>query len=220
MGRPVGWRWRLPCTDKIVHALVTSFLFTIWGVCIIAALDSLPIFFLPFAVDLGVVFLSARNPEFFWGYTILMSAMSLIGAGVTFYIGYRIGEAELERFLSSQKAKKTIDRVRKKGAIALAALDLIPPPFPFSAFILTAGALEVSAVRFFIAMFGFRLIRFGVEAALAAKFGPGVIRLIESHTAHVIAAIFTFIIIAGSIVTIYMFVRKVRQPKPQQRRAA
>ena len=81
---------------KHVHALLSSFVFTTWGVCILAALDSSVIFFLPFAVDFGVVFLAARNPEFFWVYAILVSAMSLLGAATTFYIGNRLGEAGLE----------------------------------------------------------------------------------------------------------------------------
>jgi membrane protein DedA with SNARE-associated domain len=147
--------------------------------------------------------------------------MSLLGASVTYYLGYRIGEAELERFISEKKAKRVIAKVQKKGAIALAALDLIPPPFPFTAFALTAGALEINAVRFFIAMFCFRLLRFGTEAALAAKFGTSVIRLVESDTARVIAEIFTVIILVGSAVSVYAFIRhaRLKRPGPQGKAA-
>ena len=194
-----------------MHAILNSLLFTTWGLCILAALDSSIIFFLPFAVDIGVVYLSARNPHYFWVYAILVSGISLLGASTTFYIGKRIGEAELERFISANKAKRVITRVRKKGAIALAALDLIPPPFPFTAFVLTAGALEMSVTRFFIAMFGFRLVRFGSEALLAAIFGTSVVRFIESPTVRLIAEIFTVVIIGGSAVSVYMFVRKFRR---------
>jgi membrane protein YqaA with SNARE-associated domain len=204
-----------------VHALLNSFLFTTWGVCVVAALDTTLVFFLPFAVDLGVVFLSARNPEFFWAYAILISGMSLVGASVTFYIGYRIGEKELERFISAKKARKVIAKVQKKGAIALAALDLIPPPFPFTAFALTAGALEVNAVRFFVAMFAFRMLRFGVEAALAARFGSGVIHLIESPTWYIVGEVFTAVILTGSAISIYVFAKHLnRRPADSQTRAA
>ena len=204
-----------------MQGLLNSLLFTTWGVCVVAALDTTFIFFLPFAVDLGVVVLAARHPEFFWAYAILISGMSLLGASVTYYLGYRIGEAELERFISEKKAKRVIAKVQKKGAIALAALDLIPPPFPFTAFALTAGALEINAVRFFIAMFCFRLLRFGTEAALAAKFGTKVIRLVESDTARVIAEIFTVIILVGSAVSVYAFIRhaRLKRPGPQGKAA-
>jgi membrane protein YqaA with SNARE-associated domain len=200
-----------------VQGLLNTFLFTTWGVCVVAALDTTFIFFLPFAVDLGVVFLSARHPDFFWAYAILISGMSLLGAAATYYLGHRIGETGLERFISQKKVKRVIAKVQKKGAIALAALDLIPPPFPFTAFALTAGALEINATRFFIAMFSFRLLRFGTEAALAAKFGTSVIRFVESHTARVIAEIFTVIILVGSAISVYAFIRHVRYKRPGPR---
>jgi membrane protein YqaA with SNARE-associated domain len=194
-----------------VDAFLSSLLFTTWGLCILAALDSTIFFFLPFAVDIGVVYLSARNPQFFWVYAILVSGISLLGAATSFYLGKRIGEAELERFISAHKSKKVIARVRKKGAIALAALDMIPPPFPFSAFVLTAGALEMNALRFFVAMFCFRLLRFGSEALLASIFGTSVVRFIESPTVRLVAEIFTVVIVGGSIISVYMFLRKVRR---------
>lgn len=203
-----------------MRALLASFVFTTWGVCILAAADSSLIFFLPFAVDLGVVLTVARNPKFFWFYAILYSAMSMLGAATTFYIGKRLGEAGLERFLSEHKAKKVMSRIQKKGAIAIAALDMIPPPFPFTAFILTAGALEVSTIRFFVAMFCFRLARFGSEALLASIFGTRVIRIVESPVAYVIAEIFTVIIVGGSAISVYMFLRKVRRGPTDRRRQA
>jgi membrane protein YqaA with SNARE-associated domain len=189
--------------------ILSSFVFTTWGVCILAALDSSLIFFLPFAVDLGVVIIAARNPELFWVYAILISLMSLLGAATTFYIGGRLGEAGVERFVSKYK-KDIIAKARKKGAIAIAALDLIPAPFPFTAFILAAGALEVSPLRFFIAVFGFRLLRFGSEAFLASIFGTRAIPLLQSHVASVIAEILTGLIIAGSALSIYMSARHIR----------
>ena len=148
-----------------------SFLFTTWGVCLLGALDSTLIFFLPVAVDLGVVVLSSRTPRFFWLFPILVSASSLVGAAVTFYIGKRIGEAGISSFVSERKVKRAKGAMKTSGAIAMAALDLIPPPFPFTALILAAGALDVSVPRFFTALFAVRILRFGAEATLAAIYG-------------------------------------------------
>ena len=203
-----------------MHALLSGFLYTTWGVFIISAVDSSLFFFLPFAVDVGVILTAARHPDFFWLYALIFSAASLLGAATTYYLGKRIGEAELERFISGTKAKEIIKKVRKKGAVALAALDLIPPPFPFTAFILTAGALEVRVKRFFVAMFAFRVLRFGGESLLAVIFGTQVVRFIESPTAHLIAEIFTAIIVAGSIVSVLLFIRQIRRPSGRRRKAA
>src|SRR5437868_8987296 len=81
-----------------------------WGLWLIAALDSTMVFFLPLAVDIAVVILASRSHHLFWIYPILASAGSLCGAGVTFYIGKRLGEAGLHHFIS----KGRLASVRKR----------------------------------------------------------------------------------------------------------
>src|SRR4051794_11714497 len=104
-----------------------------WGIWLIAAFDSSMVFFLPLAVDIGVIILSSRTRELFWLYPILASAGSICGAAITYYIGRRIGEAGLEHFVSRNRLNGFRRRIEDKGAVALAVLDLIPPPFPFTA---------------------------------------------------------------------------------------
>jgi len=156
------------------------------------------------------VIITSRHPYLFWLYPILVSASSLIGAGVTFYIGRRLEEAEIERYIPKKRLERVSERIREKGAVAMAALDMIPPPFPFTAFILAAGALDVSAWRFFTAVFGFRLLRFGVEAALAAKYGAPLVRWMESDIFRGVAYFFTVLVVGGSLITLIQFVRKSR----------
>src|SRR5438105_3101616 len=123
-----------------------------WGLWLIAALDSTMVFFLPFAVDIAVIILASRSHKLFWMYPILASAGSLCGAAVTFYIGRRLGEAGLHHFVSANRLAAVRHRIQEKGAVALGVLDLIPPPFPFTAVILAAGALKVNTSIFFIAL--------------------------------------------------------------------
>src|SRR5204862_4150540 len=115
-----------------------------WGLWLIAALDSTMVFFLPLAVDIAVVILASRTRERFWLYPILATAGSLCGAAITYYLGRRVGEIGLKRFVSARRVARVQGRIEKKGAIAIAVLDLLPPPFPFTAFILAAGAIRVS----------------------------------------------------------------------------
>src|SRR5262250_3351046 len=151
-----------------------------WGLWLIAALDSTMVFFLPLAVDIAVVILASRSRELFWLYPILASAGSLCGAALTYYVGRRVGEAGLERFVSKNRLNRFRRRVEEKGAIALAVLDLIPPPFPFTACILAAGALKVSTPLFFITLFLTRLLRFGGEGVLAYFYGRKIIAWLRS----------------------------------------
>jgi membrane protein YqaA with SNARE-associated domain len=188
-----------------------SLMFSLAGVCVIAALDSTLLFSLPFAVDIGVALLSSRRPRLFWFYALLVSACSVAGAATTYYLGRRIEEAGLERFVPSGRLRKVRAQLKDKGAIAMAALDLIPPPFPFTAIILAAGALEVNTVHFFVAMFGFRVIRFGAVAALAAVYGPQIVGWMESEVFRDIAYVFITLLIAASVLSIIQFIRNVRR---------
>src|SRR5436190_5637534 len=106
-------------------------LMTGWGIWLIAALDSSMVFFLPLAVDIGVIILASRNRQLYWLYRILASFGSVVGAAINYYIGRRLGEAGLERFISKERLSSVRKRIEGKGAVALAVLDLIPPPFPF-----------------------------------------------------------------------------------------
>jgi membrane protein YqaA with SNARE-associated domain len=194
-----------------VHNILFTLLSSVAGACLIAALDSTMIFFLPLAVDIGVIFITSRHPDLFWLFPIIISACSIVGASATFYLGGRLGEAGLERFISSRRLKKVKARLQGNRAVVIAALDLLPPPFPFTAFTLTAGALKVNSLRFFIAMFFFRLIRFGSEAALAALYGRGILRWMQSDAFRYVAYFFKAVVLAGSVVTIVQFFRKTRR---------
>ena len=73
-------------------------------------------------------------------------------------IGRKIGEHGLTRFVPARRLERVKRRVQKSGAIALALPGLIPPPFPYTPFILTSGALDVDPVRFLGALAVVRLM--------------------------------------------------------------
>ena len=146
-----------------------------WGLWLLAALDSTMVFFLPFGIDIAIIILASRSHELFWLYPILASGGSLCGAAITYYVGRRLGEAGLEHFVPKNQLNGFRRRIEDKGAVALAVLDLIPPPFPFTACILAAGALKVSTPIFFITLGATRLLRFGVEAVFAYFYGRQII---------------------------------------------
>lgn len=197
-------------------------LLTWWGLWLIAALDSTMVFFLPLGVDAAVVILASRSRELFWLYPIIASGGSLCGAAVTYYIGRRVGEAGLEHFVSKNRLNGFRRRVEEKGAVALAVLDLIPPPFPFTACILAAGALKVSTPLFFITLFVSRLVRFGAEAVLAFFYGRQIINWLKSETIEYIGGALLAAAVIGTAITTIRLVRKTRTRRGsrKQRRVA
>lgn len=150
------------------------------GVLVLAALDSTLFFSLPFGVDAVVVIVAARLQETAWLVPVLAAAGSLAGAALTFWMGIKIGDVGLERYVPEKRLGRLRKRVRSRGAVTLAALSLIPPPFPYTPFILAAGALEVRPAAFFTTLAAARIVRFGVETILAVRYGRNILRWLES----------------------------------------
>jgi membrane protein YqaA with SNARE-associated domain len=189
-----------------------------WGLGLIAALDSTIIVVIPFAVDIAVIVLASRSRELFWVYPIIGTVGSIVGATLTFYIGRRLGDAGLEHFVPKGKLDRIRKRIEEKGAFALAVTDLIPPPFPFTACILAAGALEVSTTVFFVTLAATRLVRFGVEAVLAHFYGRQIIGWLESPIVEYIGIGFIIFVVLASVIAIVQLVRKTRAHRSPSRR--
>ncbi len=181
------------------------------GVVVLAALDSTLFFNLPLGIDAVVIILAARLREQAWIVPLLAAAGSVAGAWLTFWMGGKIGEKGLDRYAPAKRLEKIRTRVRTSGAIALAVLDLIPPPFPFTLFVLAAGALEVKPRTFFVTLAACRILRFSVEAAFAVLYGPRILLWLESDLFHNIVAGF---IILAIVLTLLSLVRLLRSTKP------
>ncbi len=184
-----------------------NFFLSTWGIAILAALDSSLLFSLPFALDAAIVILVAQHRDLFWLYPVIVIPASLVGAASTYWIGLKIGEEGLERFVSPRQLNSVRRRVHNMGAIGLAAVDLIPPPFPFTPFVLVSGALEVDARRFFATLAGVRVIRFGGEAVLALLYGGVIVSWLESDTVRTIGGTLFVLVLAGAAISSYRLLR-------------
>jgi membrane protein YqaA with SNARE-associated domain len=177
------------------------------GVFVLGALDSTLFFSLPLGIDAAVVILAAQLGDFWWIAALLATSGSLLGAALTFWMGKKVGEAGLDRWVPRRRLTRIRKRIREQGAIALAVLDLIPPPFPFTPFVLAAGALEVDARTFFVTLTACRLFRFGIEAALALIYGERIVRWLDSDLFHDIVSVF---IVFAAVLTTISIVKMVR----------
>jgi membrane protein YqaA with SNARE-associated domain len=187
------------------------------GVIVLAALDSTLFFSLPFGIDAAVILLAARLRSLWWIVPLLASAGSIAGAAVTFWMGVKIGEQGLERWVPAKRLMQVRVKVHEKGAVTLAVLDLIPPPFPFTPFVLAAGALDVTPRTFFVTLSVCRIIRFGLEAALARVYGNRIMAWFESDRFHDIVMVF---IVIATALTALSLVQVVRATRPAAGRRA
>src|SRR6476660_9157482 len=86
------------------------------GVIVLAALDSTLFFSLPFGIDAAVIILAARLRDLWWIVPFLATAGSVAGAALTFWMGMKIGEQGLERWVPAKRLERIRAKVRKKGA--------------------------------------------------------------------------------------------------------
>ena len=194
----------------LLTALLRHFL-TPPGLVLLGALDSSLIFFLPLGIDFAVIVLSARTPELFWLHALMATAGSVIGAAGTFWIGRKMGEHGLTRLISPSRLRRVQDRVRTRAAVSVAALAMIPPPFPFTAFVLTSGAIGANAWTFLVSLAIARLSRFGLEAGLAAIYGRRILRWMESPIFEVLIGTLIGLAIVGTVVSAVLVARSTRR---------
>jgi membrane protein YqaA with SNARE-associated domain len=196
------WQW--------LHSLFGYFL-SWWGALLVSFLDSTLLFVIPFGNDALIIYLVARNPELFWLYPLLMTAGSVAGASLTYWIGHKVGDEGLPRLVSPKHLERMKRRVKDAGAGRLAIAAALPPPFPLTPFVLTCGALDLNRTRFLVLFAVVRIVRFGAEATLARMYGTKVLRILESDIVTTIAIMLTVVAIVGTVTSGIVLWRRTRQ---------
>ncbi len=196
----------------LFYSLLGYFL-TPWGLVLMGILDSSMVFFLPLGIDFVVILLAARRPELFWLYAVLATVGSVAGASATFWIGRKVGEHGLSRLIKPARLKRIEQRVSERAAFSVAALAIIPPPFPFTAFVLTSGAFRANPWSFLTTLAGVRLLRFLIEAALAAYYGRGILAWMDSTTFTILVGIMIGLAVIGTLVSGVAVYRSTKKQK-------
>jgi membrane protein YqaA with SNARE-associated domain len=199
----------------MIRAFVHFFL-SLPGVFVLGFLDGAFFFTLPLGIDAAVVTLAGRRAAYVWLTPLLATGGSLLGAALTYWTGRKIGEAGLAHFASKQWLTR-VERRLKGSAMTLAALDLMPPPFPFSVFVLGAGAAKVNRRKFFVTLACCRLLRFGVEALLGFRYGRYALKWLESDTVQGVVSAVVLLAVVFSAVSLARLRYRRAQPKAASR---
>jgi membrane protein YqaA with SNARE-associated domain len=151
------------------------------GLFLMSALDS-SFLVLPFGNDLLLIALVSSNREGWWwiAYAVTSAIGSVVGVLVVDMIMRKAGEKGLGRFISERRVQKLKAKLENKAGITIFIATLIPPPFPFTAAVMTASALQSPRGKMLLAVFLGRLLRFTIEAILALYFGRQLIRIMNS----------------------------------------
>jgi membrane protein DedA with SNARE-associated domain len=76
----------------------------------------------------------------------------------------------LNRF-SERKQARVKNLIERYDMVAVLVATLLPPPFPFKLFVVTAGVFRFSLVRFMLAIIVGRGFRFLLEGYFAVRYG-------------------------------------------------
>lgn len=158
---------------KITNGLtgVKDFLipFGAFGLFAIALLDS-ALIPLPGGPDAVMLLLSAQSPARMPLYALAATAGSVLGCVILYHISRRAGRSALEKFPESKQArvKELVDRY---DVLSVLVASVLPPPFPFKLFVITAGVFRLSLLRFALAVAVGRAFRFFLEGFLAVRYG-------------------------------------------------
>jgi membrane protein YqaA with SNARE-associated domain len=140
-----------------------------FGLFTVALLDStfVP---LPSSADALMLLLSTTNPSWMLLYAFMATSGSALGCWILYLISRRAGSRALNRF-SEAKQKRVKNWIEKYDAFAVLVATLLPPPFPFKLFVITAGVFRFSLLRFMLAIVVGRAFRFLLEGFFAVRYG-------------------------------------------------
>ncbi len=163
-----------------------------YGLFAIAFLDSamLP---LPSGPDLVMMTLSAIDPSGVWLFAFMAAAGSMLGCTLMYLLASRAGTGALNR-VSSRRRQQIERLLARYGALVIVGVCILPPPFPFKPFVLTAGILRIHLPLFMGAILVGRSIRFLIEGWLAIEFGDRAAEIFAEYGIQILVAILLLVI--------------------------
>lgn len=140
-----------------------------FGLFAVALLDS-ALVPLPGGPDALMLILAAARPAWMPLYALAGTLGSVLGCVVLYYISRRAGRRALDRFPPSKQARVR-ELVDRYDVLSVLVASVLPPPFPFKLFVITAGVFRLSLWRFAAAIAAGRAFRFFLEGFVAVRYG-------------------------------------------------
>jgi membrane protein YqaA with SNARE-associated domain len=193
------------------------------GLLVLGILDS-SFLFAPLGNDLLVVALSARHHSVLrmLYYAAMSTIGSVLGALLVDVVLRPAGEHGLARHFSQRRLEYFKRKVQENAEWALVIASIAPPPFPFTAFIMAAAALQYSRRRMLIVVGTARMVRFTALGALALVFGRRILRWAENPVLQDILLGLIVLCAVGSAISVYGWIKRSQgggspaQPSPHR----
>ena len=157
----------------------------------------------PGSVDVFVILLSAASHEL-WGYYAFMATVGEVAGGyLTYRLAERGGQQTLEKKAGKSRAARLYKQFQKHGFLTLFVGSILPPPFPFTSVLVTAGVLQYPRKPFLSALTIGRALRFFAVAFLGRTYGREVAAFFSRHYQPILYVLLSLGFIAGIGFLIY-----------------
>jgi membrane protein YqaA with SNARE-associated domain len=143
-------------------------------------------------------------------YVAMATLGSVLGVAFTQWVSAEGARKGME----GKKSRRTayVERqVKTHGGLAIGFAALMPPPFPFTPFIIVAGAMQYPLRKMLLIVGVCRAVRFTTEGILALIYGRRIIAMAQSPWLQHLIIGLVVISIAGSAWSIYNWFRKSRR---------
>src|SRR5256714_11786722 len=125
---------------------------------------------MPGGVDAMLLLLATARPSWMLIYVAAATIGSTAGCVGLYKISEKAGHRALAKF-SESKQKRVKDLIERYDVLSVLVASLLPPPFPFKLFVVSAGVFRLSVLRMAIAIAIGRAFRYFLEGYLAARYG-------------------------------------------------
>jgi membrane protein YqaA with SNARE-associated domain len=173
--------------------------------------------FLPFGNDLLLIALvsSGREPWRWVIYPLAAALGSVVGVALVDLVMRKAGEEGLEKFVGPKSLDRLKGKIEKRGVWAMFFAALLPPPFPFTAAVAVASALQLARRGMLTAVFAGRLVRFTAESLLALYFGRRLLHYLRSdYVEYMVYGLIT-VAVVGALLSVRKWLRARPRPTPR-----
>jgi membrane protein YqaA with SNARE-associated domain len=168
---------------------------------------------LPGSMDALTIILSAHQPGWWAYYAVMATIGGVLGGYATYALGEKSTESALEKKLPKAKAERFYRLFKKYGFWSLFVPALLPPPAPFSPFLLVAGVLKYPRRNFLIAVGVARAIRYFALAWLGSRYSRQIFGFVSKYYGPALWALIGLAVLGGIAALLWVWKRK-REHKP------
>jgi len=181
------------------------------GLLVLCILDS-SFLFAPWGNDLLVVALTTQHSKMasMLYYAAMSTVGSVLGCLLIDVTLRPLGAQGLEKHLSARRLKRVQSKMKNNAGVALGVASLVPPPFPFTAFVMAAAALQYPRMRLLAVVSASRMVRFTLIGLLALRFGRSILTWSKTPIVQGVLVALIVVCVVGSALSVYGWIRRSR----------